>query len=114
GFAAVFLTIYNMVTSTPFTGYSRLDWTMFILLATVPTLSHIINNWLLNYINATTISMSILGEPVGATALAFLLLGEKLTGVQMLGGAFVLAGVFFFLTQQQRSLTYKKHASEQV
>lgn len=109
-FAAGFLTIYNVVTSTAFLGYSSLDWTMFVLLATVPTLSHLINNWLLNYVNATTISMSILGEPVGATTLAFLLLHESLTGMQILGGVLVLAGVFFFLTQQQKRLISPEHA----
>ncbi|MFP3122379.1 EamA family transporter [Ectobacillus funiculus] len=60
--------------------------------------------------DATTISMSILGEPVGAATLAFLLLCESLTGMQILGdvlvlaGVFLLAGVFFFLMQQQKRL----------
>ena len=46
--------------------------------------------------------MSILGEPVGATILAVLLLHEKLVPWQMVGGLLVLAGVFFFLIQQQQ------------
>jgi drug/metabolite transporter (DMT)-like permease len=66
----------------------------------VPTISHLINNWLLNYINATTISMSILGEPVGATILAAIILGERLVTSQIVGGFIVLLGVFFFLIQQ--------------
>ena len=69
---------------------------IFLLLAIIPTMSHVINNWLLTYVNATTISMSILGEPVGATILAVLLLGEKVTLLQMFGGLLVLLGVFFF------------------
>ncbi|MCP8968364.1 DMT family transporter [Ectobacillus ponti] len=109
--AAAFLTLYNLVTATPLTGYTKTDWTMFLLLATVPTLSHIIHNWLLRYVNATTISMTILGEPVGATLLAFLLLSERLTGLQVSGGMLVLAGVFFFLTQQQKRTAYES-ASE--
>ena len=48
--------------------------------------------------------MSILGEPVGAATLAFLLLRESLTGMQILGDVLVLAGVFFFLMQQQKRL----------
>lgn len=48
--------------------------------------------------------MSILGEPVGATILAFFLLGEKLAGWQIVGGLLVLAGVFFFLTQKQKPI----------
>ena len=40
-FAAEFFTIDNIVTNTTFLSYSRLDWSMFVLLATVPTLSHL-------------------------------------------------------------------------
>lgn len=109
-FAAFFLTLYNVATATSFLGYSSQDWSMFFLLATVPTLAHLINNWLLNYVNATTISMSILGEPVGATMLAVLLLREQVTGMQILGGILVLAGVFVFLLQQQKRVTYKEAA----
>ena len=74
-------------------------------------MSHVINNWLLTYVNATTISMSILGEPVGATILAVLLLGEKVTLFQMLGGLLVLLGVFFFLMQQRQGIVMKTKKS---
>ena len=99
-FAAIFLTFYNLIMGVQISGYGQREWGIFILLAIVPTVSHVINNWLMNYVNATTISMSILGEPVGATALAVLLLGEKISGWQMAGGLIVLAGVSCFLLQQ--------------
>ncbi|WP_090693173.1 DMT family transporter [Bacillus sp. 166amftsu] len=101
-FAGLFIAIYNVIMSVPFTGYSTWDWWIFILLAIVPTASHMINNWLLNYVNATTISMSILGEPVGASILAFFLLGEKLNVMQVIGSVLVLCGVSIFLLQQQK------------
>jgi len=101
-FAGIFLTLYNLVTDVEFSGYPLSEWGIFLLLAIVPTLSHIINNWLLNYVNATTISMSILGEPVGSSALAVLLLGERLVGWQIVGGLLVLLGVFLFLVKQQK------------
>ncbi|WNS80473.1 DMT family transporter [Domibacillus sp. DTU_2020_1001157_1_SI_ALB_TIR_016] len=100
-FAALFLFLFNLAASTQITGYSKHEWGIFLLLAIVPTIAHVINNWLMNYVNATTISMSILGEPVGATLLAVLLLNERLTSWQITGGIFILAGVFFFLLKQQ-------------
>lgn len=100
-FAGIFMGMYNIVLQVPFTGYTKWDWTVFLLLAVVPTVSHVINNWLLNYVNATTISMSILGEPVGASILAFFLLGERLNAMQMIGSMLVLFGVSVFLLQQQ-------------
>ncbi|MFP9127335.1 DMT family transporter [Niallia sp. BSM11] len=101
-FAAMLLTIFNLSSGEAFTGYQPKEWGIFLLLAIVPSLSHVINNWLLNYVNATTISMSILGEPVGATILAVILLNERLSGSQIAGGLLVLAGVFYFLLQQQK------------
>ncbi len=43
--------------------------------------------------------MSILGEPVGASILAFFLLGERLNAMQMIGSILVLFGVSVFLLQ---------------
>ncbi|MFJ7972083.1 DMT family transporter [Psychrobacillus sp. NPDC096389] len=106
GFAAIALVVYNLVTNVAMGGYDAKEWGIFVLLAIVPTISHVINNWLLNYVNATTISMSILGEPVGATILAAIFLGERLVGWQIVGGLLVLLGVFLFLTQQMNR--YKK------
>ena len=76
----------------------------------MPTVSHVINNWLLNYVNATTISMSILGEPVGASILAFFLLGEKLNAMQIIGSMLVLFGVSVFLLQQNVQQKCRKRA----
>lgn len=106
GFAAIALIVYNLVTGVAMGGYDSKEWGIFVLLAIVPTISHVINNWLLNYVNATTISMSILGEPVGATILAAIFLGERLVGWQIVGGLLVLLGVFLFLVQQMSR--YKK------
>jgi len=39
----------------------------FLLLAIVPTIAHVIYNFLLKYVNSATISMSVLFEPIGAT-----------------------------------------------
>ncbi|QTV14220.1 DMT family transporter [Bacillus altitudinis] len=111
GFAGLFLILFNLIQQTPFVGYSGKEWGIFLLLAIIPTMSHAINNWLLTYVNATTISMSILGEPVGATILAVLLLGEKVTLLQMFGGLLVLLGVFFFLMQQRQGIVMKTKKS---
>lgn len=104
-FASIILTIYNVSAGVSLSGYPAKEWGIFLLLATVPTVSHVINNWLLNYVNATTISMSILGEPVGATILAVILLNEHLVTWQIAGGLLVLLGVFFFLSQKQKPIT---------
>lgn len=107
-FAAISLHIYNLSLHVPITGYESKEWGIFLLLAIFPTIAHVIYNFLLNYVNTTTISMSILGEPIGATILAVILLGEPIIMLQVIGGIFVLIGVFLFLIQQR-----KLHANQE-
>ncbi|MDQ0273663.1 DMT family transporter [Cytobacillus purgationiresistens] len=109
-FAAISLNIYNLILDFPIIGYDSKEWGIFILLAIFPTIAHVIYNFLLNYVNTTTISMSILGEPIGATILAVILLGESIITLQIVGGFFVLIGVFLFLIQQNK-INSKNHES---
>ncbi|MGN7760085.1 DMT family transporter [Paenibacillus sp. 22594] len=95
--AAVFC-VYNLLSGIPFFDYPPREWGIFVLLAVIPTVfGHILFNWLLQYASATTVSMNILGEPVGASILAFLLLGEQLTGLQWTGGVLVMSGLAVYL-----------------
>jgi drug/metabolite transporter (DMT)-like permease len=97
-FAASFLALYNVAQGNRFTGYESREWGIFLLLAIVPTLfGHYLFNWLLKYMNATAVSMSVLGEPVIASLLAWLLLKESLTGYQLGAGVFILFGVWLFI-----------------
>ncbi|WP_342561170.1 DMT family transporter [Paenibacillus sp. FSL R7-0345] len=96
--AAIVFAVYNLLTGIPFFDYPAKEWGIFVLLAIVPTVfGHILFNWLMQYVSATTVSMNILGEPVGASILAFLLLGEKLNGLQWAGGILVMGGLAVYL-----------------
>lgn len=65
-----------------------------LLLALVPQLiGHSAYNWALKYLPATFVSVTVLGEPLGSTALAYLLLGESPTSFKLLGGALILSGI---------------------
>lgn len=106
--AVIVFGIYNLTLNIPMTGYPEKEWGIFLLLAIIPTVfGHVLFNWLLKYVTAATISMAILGEPVGATLLAYLFLGESLTLSQWSGGAIVLAGLYYFLqnTRKQNKRT---------
>jgi drug/metabolite transporter (DMT)-like permease len=100
--AASALALYNVGAGNPFTGYSSNEWGLFLLLAIVPTLfGHYLFNWLLKYMNATAVSMSVLGEPVISSLLAWVLLKEALTGYQLIAGVFILSGVWLFIRRGQ-------------
>lgn len=96
--AAIVFAVYNLLAGIPFFNYPPKEWGIFVLLAVVPTVfGHILFNWLMQYVSATTVSMNILGEPVGASILAFLLLGEQLNGLQWAGGLLVMGGLAVYL-----------------
>lgn len=99
-FAAASVTLlgFNLAAQTPMSGFKAVDWVWIALLALIPTLfGHALFNWLLQYLSATKISMTILGEPIGAILLAAWLLHSPLTPHQIIGGSVTLLGVAVFL-----------------
>ncbi|HEY8552638.1 MAG TPA: DMT family transporter [Thermaerobacter sp.] len=95
GVAAGVIALGLVVTGTSFGPYPWRELLIFVALAVVPTLGgHTVLNWALEYVPASVVSVSILGEPVGAALLAWLLLGEPPSAVELAGGALTLAGLF--------------------
>jgi drug/metabolite transporter (DMT)-like permease len=67
-------------------------------LAIVPQLvGHNAFNWSLGFLPAAVVAVAILGEPVGATAIAAIVLDEVPTLLELAGGAVVLLGVYVAL-----------------
>lgn len=98
GVAALTLLLLAIATGTPVAGYPAREWWLFLALAVFPTVvGHTAMNWALRYLRAAVVSVSILGEPVGATGLAFLLFGEVPGGLALAGGALILTGIGVFL-----------------
>jgi drug/metabolite transporter (DMT)-like permease len=77
------------------------ELTLFLLLAIIPTIfGHTMFNYALKKIPAHIVSTSVLGEPVGASLLAYLLLpGEVPSAWIILGGALVVGGLYIVLTR---------------
>lgn len=95
---AFFLGLYSLICGYSFTGYSSSTWWDFIGLAFISTiLGQVIFNWLLKWLSATVISMSILGEPVGTCILGYFILNETINSEQSLGMALILVGIGIFL-----------------
>lgn len=96
--AAVALLAAALGTGQALTGYSPKTYAMFLLLALVPQLlGHSSLNWALRYVSATSVAIAVLGEPVGATLLAYFILGETPSAPEMAGGALVLVGIYVAL-----------------
>jgi len=92
--AAVLLLLSTLAFGYRLVGYSPTTYAMFALLAVVPQLiGHSAFNWSLRFVPATLITIAILGEPVGATILASLILKEIPTLSEIGGGILILAGI---------------------
>ncbi|MYL46285.1 EamA family transporter [Virgibacillus halodenitrificans] len=103
GVSSLTLIIYNILLQNSFTGYPVDHWWIFIVLAIFPTfLGHTLFNWALKWLSTSTISMGIVFEPVGASILAFFILGEVITWAQFLGGSIVIFGLFLFILSTSR------------
>lgn len=77
------------------TNYSSLNWLLFFLLALGPgLLGHGVLNWALKYVKAPIVAVSILGESVGASILAFFIFQELLQWYQIIGGLLILTGIY--------------------
>jgi len=96
--AAVLLVMSVLVAREPFTGYSTKTFVMLGLLALVPQLiGHSAINWALAYVPAALVAVAILGEAVGATVLAAVVLRETPSGLEAAGALLVLAAVYVAL-----------------
>jgi drug/metabolite transporter (DMT)-like permease len=95
GMAAIVLIIIMLVAGLNFFGYPPQSYVWLILLAIIPQLiGHSTFNWALAYLSAAFVSITLLGEPIGSTILAYFILQEKPTPVKLLGGALILVGIY--------------------
>lgn len=70
------------------------DHLLFLAMALGPMiLGHTVLNWALKYVTAPVIATTIVGEPVGSTLLALLILQEAPPATALAGGLLVLAGI---------------------
>jgi drug/metabolite transporter (DMT)-like permease len=56
-------------------------------------MGHSSYNWALKHVSAGLVAVALLGEPLGATFLAWLLFQETLTLAKVVGGGAILAGI---------------------
>lgn len=95
GVAAIVLVGVSISLGFSFTGYSLPVYGCLLLLGLVPQLiGHSTVNWALKYLSASFVSVALLGEPISATLLALLFLGEAPSVLEMGGGVLILVGIY--------------------
>jgi len=85
-----------------FSAYPAVDWLYFVLLALIPGIAgHGVIIWALKYIKAPVVAVSILGESVGASILAYFFFDEILLWYQLIGGLLILTGIYTAAVNEQ-------------
>jgi drug/metabolite transporter (DMT)-like permease len=96
--AAAALLAVSIAARVSLAGFEPESYLYCFLMAFVcQILGHSLFNWALEHLAATVVSIAVLGEPVGASILAVLILREVPGSSVILGGALILMGIFLVL-----------------
>jgi drug/metabolite transporter (DMT)-like permease len=100
--AIVLLAIMLVMGETPL-GLPSQAYLWFVLLALVPQLfGHSTFNWALKYLPASFVSVTLLGEPIGSTILAYFIFLETPGWVKIGGGLLILAGIWLVTWRENK------------
>lgn len=96
GAAAVLLVAASLALRIPLWGFSGRSVAFLLLVALLPqVVGHSLLNWTLARLPAVVVSAAVMAEPVVATGLAWLVLGEGPPPTTVAGGALILGGVWW-------------------
>ena len=97
--AAVIVIASVVIAGEDFFGYPERTYLFFLMLALGPQLiGHTAINRSLAFLPAIAVSIAVLGEPIGATLLAWIILDEPPRVLELAGGACLLTGVLVGLS----------------
>jgi len=101
--AALATLLVVAIMRVPLFGYSIDTYLLLFLIALFPqVIGHTTLNWALKQFSATSVSIMTLAEPIGASLLAYLILGEQIGWIKMIGGAVSLAGIVLTLLSERK------------
>jgi len=92
--SGVVIVAVTLATRQEFGSPAPWEWAVLAGIAIFPgTLGHVLTNWAHAHVPAFVSSMILLAVPVIATAAAWMLVDERITGLQLAGGAVVLGAI---------------------
>ncbi len=102
GSAALFLWLVVLVLKLPVTGYNTQTIAAFWAMALISQIiGHSSYNWALKWFSTGFVAVALLGEPIGATIMAYIIFNEGLTWAKFIGGLVVLSAIYIAATGEQ-------------
>lgn len=103
GIGAIFLVGFVGVSNLQAFGFPPITFLWLLLLALIPQLiGHSMINWALRFFTAAFVSITLLVEPIGSSALAFIILDERPRLLMVFGSALILSGVIAASLRQRK------------
>ena len=102
-YSAAAIVLWGMAigASTQMSGFSQSTWFALVGIAVVPQLlGHSSYNWSLRFLHPSTVSITLLGEGVVGSALAFIYFGEAVPAATWFGGPLVLAAIWIATSEE--------------
>lgn len=104
GSAAIILWTIVLFLRMPITGFSPGTVAAFWGMALVAQIiGHSTYNWALRWLSAGLIAVSLLGEPIGSTILAYIIFDEGLSVYKVVGGAIILSAIYIAASSENRA-----------
>jgi len=102
GSAAIILWVLVIALGLQVVGFSSGTYAAFAGMALISQIiGHTSYNWALKWFSASLIAVSLLGEPIGATILAYIIFAETLTWTKLVGGSLILAAIYLAARGEQ-------------
>jgi drug/metabolite transporter (DMT)-like permease len=102
GSAAIILWALVIALGLQVVGFSSTTYAAFAGMALISQIiGHTSYNWALKWFSASLIAVSLLGEPIGATILAYIIFAESLTWTKLIGGSLILAAIYLAARGEQ-------------
>lgn len=92
---SIFLGALSFVLNEPFSGFSTYSWVILVVIALVcQLLAWLLISYATQYMRATRVSVSLLGQAILASVFAWLVLDEEITLQMIVGGIILLFGIW--------------------
>lgn len=102
GSAAIILWGLVIALGLQIVGFTSGTYAAFAGMALISQIiGHTSYNWALKWFSASLIAVSLLGEPIGATILAYIIFDERLTWTKLVGGSLILAAIYLAAKGEQ-------------
>jgi len=102
GFCAFFLFVYSVLLSENIFIFPESDFFWFFALAIGPSLlGHALYTYAMKILSSQTVSLTVLGEAIGASILSFIFLTEVLSVPTIIGGFFIGVGIIMAVLSEQ-------------